>query len=294
VPAHRLGPPDERFGGSFDTLSPKQQALVQFIVQNPSFSSYATARELAERVGVDPSTVVRLAQVLGFKGYIHFRHSLRHLHQEEVSDGSRLQDGREIRPASPFVRQILSDLNNLKQLLGILDEEGLSWLARQIASARNVLVISSGSYSALATVLSHLCQGIGYPVRAELRAGSYLAPAISTLGPGDLVLGIDLWRASRDHLLCLQWAKKNGATTAVLTDTAFSPVVRVVDQAIIIPSEGNLFFQSLTSGLSIIYGLVAALWELDPERSARKLAETRELQHAQGLELAKGTLGQEP
>jgi len=291
--SHQVWPLAERFRDSFDTLSPKQQSLVQFIIQNPSFSSYATARELAERVGVDASTVVRLAQVLGFKGFAHFRHSLRHFYQDEMADSNRAEGRGKATHTSPFARQIISDLNNLKEALEILDEDDLWWLARQMVSARNVLVVSSGSYAALAMVLSHHCQAIGYPVRAELRGGPHVAPAVGTLGPGDLALGIDLWRASRDHVLALRWAKKNGATTAAITDTVFSPIVKVADRVVIIPSEGNLFFQSLTPGMSVIHGLVTAIWELDPERAARKLAETREFHRDQGLELDERAAGRE-
>ncbi len=283
VSSRGVQPLFERFRDSFDSLSPKQQDLVQYIIQNPSFSSYATARELGARVGADASTVVRLAQTLGFKGYSHFRHSLRHFYQDEMAPPDRQDKG--LVPSSPFARQIVSDLRNLREALEILDEEGLQWLASKIATARHVLVLSAGSYSALATVLSHLCAAIGYPVRAETRGGPYVAPAVTTLVPEDFLLVIGLWRAARDQVLALEWAKANGIPNAALTDTVFSPIARIAERAIIIPSEGNLFFQSLVPGLSVVYGLVSALWELDPERGERKLKETRQFHKDQGLEL---------
>jgi len=273
----------ERLLDSYDSLSPKQQALVQYIAQNPSFSSYATARELGERVGADASTVVRLAQVLGFKGFTHFRHNLRHYYQDEMADPS-LRGDAGLPSAGPFSRQIVSDLRNLRGALDIIDEEGCGWLASRMACARSVLVVSTGSYSALALVLSHLSQAIGYAVRAETRGGPHLAPAVVTLGPDDFLLVIDFWRAARFNVLALEWAKKAHVPSGAITDTVFSPVARLADRAVIVPSEGNLFFQSLVPGLSVVYGLVTALWEADPARAERKLRETRDFHNEQGLQ----------
>src|SRR5438874_1508103 len=59
-------------------LTPKGRKLAHFIAVNPRYVAFAAASEVAERTGVNPATVVRLGQALGFSGWtefqLHFRH----------------------------------------------------------------------------------------------------------------------------------------------------------------------------------------------------------------------------
>ena len=66
VVAARPQPPAN---GHEPKLSPRQQTLIAYIEHNPKFAAFNTASELAHRVGVHPATVVRLAQMLGYRGF---------------------------------------------------------------------------------------------------------------------------------------------------------------------------------------------------------------------------------
>jgi DNA-binding MurR/RpiR family transcriptional regulator len=59
-------------------LSRKQRAVVTYIEHNPKFAAFATAAELGSRAGVHPSTVVRLSQLLGYRGFPEFQEEIRH------------------------------------------------------------------------------------------------------------------------------------------------------------------------------------------------------------------------
>lgn len=66
-----------RIEAQLEALSRKQRAVAEYILQNPTMVLFATATDVAQRVGVDPATVVRFTQRLGFHGYPDFQDSLR-------------------------------------------------------------------------------------------------------------------------------------------------------------------------------------------------------------------------
>ncbi len=57
----------------FTELSPRLQQAARFIVDNPQLVALRSMRAVASRAHVDPSTMVRLAQDLGFDGYEQLR-----------------------------------------------------------------------------------------------------------------------------------------------------------------------------------------------------------------------------
>jgi transposase len=68
-------------------LGPQAERVAHVLVRAPQFASYASAREVAERAGVNVSTVVRTAQQLGFDGWPQLREELRARYLASVSSG---------------------------------------------------------------------------------------------------------------------------------------------------------------------------------------------------------------
>ena len=59
----------ERIRKYYDALTPGFRKLADFIMQNTLDAAFLTASELARRVDVDPATVVRFSQEIGYSGY---------------------------------------------------------------------------------------------------------------------------------------------------------------------------------------------------------------------------------
>jgi DNA-binding MurR/RpiR family transcriptional regulator len=62
----------------------------------------------------------------------------------------------------------------------------------------------------------------------------------------------------------VRWAGKRGIKTVAITDSSVSPVAQAATHRVIVPTEGMLFFQSVTASLTVIYGLVASMWKRAP------------------------------
>jgi DNA-binding MurR/RpiR family transcriptional regulator len=244
--------------GDYDQLSPKQQLLARVIAENPSFAAFATASRLAKRAGTSTATVIRFAQALGFAGYEEFQQNIRHdylrtLRPLEVLQ-TRNQNGR-----NTFEAQLYQDIENLRLTLHSLHTDLLSGIAQRIHSARQTVIISSGSYSSMALVLGHHLRFMGYQALVEDRGGPHLTAAIAPLANDDLVIGISFWKGSREIVQAVEWASSRDIPTAAFTDTVYSPLAKAADICAVLPTEGVSFFQSMVAPMSIAYGIVAHL-----------------------------------
>jgi DNA-binding MurR/RpiR family transcriptional regulator len=223
----------------FDKLSPKHQKVARFMAENPAFATFATAAELGERAGVSAATVVRFAQALGFNGYSELQQNARHGYLRTL----RPLEAFETRTANrrdAFEAELYQDIENLRRTVHSLHYDQLADVARRIRVARQTVIIASGSYSAIALVLGHHLQFMGYRATVEDR-------------------GVTFWKGIREIVKAVGWAHSRGIPTIAITDTVYSPIAKSADVTIALPTEGVSFFQSMVAPMSVVHGLVAQL-----------------------------------
>jgi DNA-binding MurR/RpiR family transcriptional regulator len=257
------------------TLTRKGTQIAQFLATNPRYASFASASDLAEKLEVNVATVVRFAQSLDFSGWpefqLHFRH--RYLGTLLPADlGSRASS-----PQSAVEASLERDVRNLTAALSSVDGRTVDEVAERIATAQQSLVISSGSYMHIGGILAHLATFMGYNVRLEPHGGPHLVADFAALRPGDCLIAISFWRLNKQVVLATQHARRRGISTVAITDSAFSPLAKSADIALIVPTESGSFFQSLTAPLSVVYGIVDRLRELGGARVEETIAETQKL-----------------
>jgi DNA-binding MurR/RpiR family transcriptional regulator len=260
------------------TLTRKGTQIAQFLATNPRYASFASASDLAEKLDVNVATVVRFAQSLDFSGWpefqLHFRHRyLGTLLPADLGSGSR----RPSSPQSAVAASLERDVRNLTAALSSVDGRTVDEVAERIATAQQSLVISSGSYMHIGGILAHLATFMGYNVRLEAHGGPHLVADFASLRPGDCLIAISFWRLNKQVVLATQHARRRGIATVAITDSAFSPLAKSADIALIVPTESGSFFQSLTAPLSVVYGIVDRLRELGGARVEETIAETQKL-----------------
>lgn len=253
-------------------FTPKGRQVIDFIAANPELASFSPASRLAQEVQVNVATVVRAAQALGFSGWPEFQLNLRHryLGTLRLAEVTRRQETKG--PRSPAEEAFHRDIANLHGALGSVDANQVRAVAETIAEAPRTLIISSGSYGAVAHVLSHHASFMGFNITSELRGGPHVVSAVSPLRPGDCLVAISFWRLVREIVVATRHCRDQNVRTVAITDSAFSPLAGVADYPLVVPSESISFFQSATAAMSLTYGLLAELKEIGGQRVDRLIA----------------------
>jgi DNA-binding MurR/RpiR family transcriptional regulator len=240
-------------------LSRKQRAIVSCIEHSPKFASFATASDLARRVGVNPGTVVRLAQMLGYPGFPEFQDVIRHRYLSSLDAVAIMHAHAAELQGDIVLASIDQDIRNLSATRGVIDRDAVRTVARLVLDARSVLMIGTGSHGGIAIIFAHLGRFMGLPVEAEIRGGVTLAARLAALQPGDLVIGASAWWVVTETREALSVARERGATTVAIVDNRASALARVAHHVIVCRTESVSFFQSMTGPLAVLNALIAEI-----------------------------------
>jgi DNA-binding MurR/RpiR family transcriptional regulator len=67
-----------RIKSFFSSMSAAQRKIADYVIANSEKIPNFTVTQLAQKTGVDPASITRFCQFLGFKGYSDFRYSISH------------------------------------------------------------------------------------------------------------------------------------------------------------------------------------------------------------------------
>jgi len=271
MPANRTSKKPSSSGSSLAEklreLSPKRQEIVRPVLENPRAYVLLSVRALADRLGTDPATTVRIVRGLGFETYKDFQ---RHLHDLSVAyatslDTMKAAEHEGTGPAA-FVRAALHrDMENLHALNNSLDAEKICALAKRIYEAPKILLLGGDAATSLVHHLEYHLTMIGLPVLSATTAGR-VSHVVRTVGRRDLAIGISFRRGLRQTVEGLQTAKKNGAFAVGITDTFVSPLARIADECFIASVETPSFGASYVAPMALIDAIVSAVGNLKPRR----------------------------
>ncbi len=248
-------------------LNPKRQEIIRPVLENPRAFVLLSVRALAERLGTDPATTVRIVQGLGFETYKDFQ---RHLHDLSVAYATSLDTMKEAEregkgPTALIRASLQRDMQNLQALGNSLDAAKIAALARRLYQAPKILLLGGDAATSLVHHLEYHLTMIGLPVLSATSAGR-ISHVVRNVSRKDLVIGISFRRGLRQTVEGLQTAKHNGAFTVAITDTFVSPLARAGDECFIASVETPSFGASYVAPMALIDTMVAAVGNLNRRR----------------------------
>ncbi len=267
-----------RIRGTYDSLRTAEQRVADFILKYPDDLIYLTVTELAEKTNTSESTVVRLCQKIGYKGYQEFKIMLA---RDLVEPSSAIYEQIDPKDTLEQIKTKVFQANAqaLQDTIEVLQDAELERAVAAIAHARKVDVYGVGGSASIAIDAYHKLLKLGIPAVA-LSDGDMMAMSASLLGEGDVVLAISHTGASRDVTDALGRARGNGATTICITHRSTSPITKVADIRLYTAAKETAFrsdaMSSRIAQLSIIDTLYVGIALSDHDRSLEMVKKTRE------------------
>jgi|SRR5580658_1625277 DNA-binding MurR/RpiR family transcriptional regulator len=267
-----------RLQGAYSGLRAAEQRVADFILRHPDELIYLTVTELAERTNTSESTVVRLCQKIGYKGYQEFKIVLaRDLVEPTTEIYAEIEPDDDLSTVKSKVFQ--ANAQALRDTIEVLDDAELSKAVDALAVAARVDLYGVGGSGPLAQDAYHKFLKLG--IRAiALSDGDLMAMSSALLGPGDVALGISHTGASRDVTDALGRAKTNGATTICITHRSTSPITKVADIRLVTAAKQTAFRSDASSSriaqLTIIDTLYVGVAHKAHDRSLKTIEKTRE------------------
>lgn len=251
----------------FEHFSKRLQQVARYILDSQSEIAFSTVAEIAKHAGVHPSSLIRLANALGFNGFSDMQKLFKAKLVEE-------QNNYQQRIESVQSDASLDQLDASKALLGQVCEANhlaIAALPQSIDSddlerARNLLqhakvihVQGVRRSFPVATYLSYLLSNMQLPVHLIDGMGGMGLQQQSLLGEGDTVVAISFYPYANETAELLQQAKSKGCSVIAFTDSTVSPLAKVADVCFCVKEAEVHAFRSLNATLCLVQALAMSL-----------------------------------
>lgn len=216
-----------RIRSQLPTLNESELRVALYVLHAPEQVIRQSMAQVAQECNLSDTTVLRFARSVGFRGYTDLK--LR-LAQDLARPGQIIhQDVLETDDAATIARKVFtSNIKAIEDTLQVMDMHALNQAVELLQNARRILIIGVGTSGPIVQEAYNRFFRLGLNCRAY--TDSYLQVMDAALvESGDVVIAISQTGASTDPVITLEVAKKNGASTIVLTGNAKSPLTEYAD-----------------------------------------------------------------
>ncbi len=229
------------------------QQVAAFVLENPGEIALGTASSIASRAEVQASTLVRFAQMLGFRGFSElqtvFRDHLRdrwpdytkrvtelHKRDHESSDPAHLLGG--------FADSAASSIANLRQSVQRSDLERAFSL---LGAAQTIYLVGQKRAYSVAHYLAYAFAQLKIGVVLIDSVGGLGASQFSNAGKKDAMIAISFAPYSALTVEFAQLGRNNSTPLVVITDSPLSPLAGIADVRFEIVESSFGSFRSLAA-----------------------------------------------
>ncbi|GEK12487.1 SIS domain-containing protein [Aliivibrio fischeri] len=223
----------EKIQNQRSNLSSNGIKILDFILDDPASISSYSSQALAAKVGVSQSSIVKLTQRLGFKGFTAFKLAI-------IEDLGRKQAILE--PERPIHNKINSDDSSLTIAQKLVQEKTHALIATTNAinfsefelittllnQAQRIQIVGIGGSALTAKDLAFKLLKIGMTALTEQDSHVQIATA-NTLTKQDVQIVISYSGSRKEILMAAQTAMDKGAAVIALTSTKKSPLRKLAN-----------------------------------------------------------------
>ncbi|MFO1120704.1 MAG: MurR/RpiR family transcriptional regulator [Hyphomicrobiales bacterium] len=241
--------------------------IAGFALEHPDEIAFGTVSSIAEQAEVQPSTLVRFSQALGYQGFSEMQEVFRaRLRDRILNYDERIAQLRQNAAASSKPNAVFHGFGDAaeRSIAGLrerLDPKALDLAVEMLARASTIYLVGLRRSFPVASYMAY-----GF---AKLGVKSVLADAVGGLGaeqiafatPRDAVLAISFTPYASETVALAQAAKAKSVPLVSITDSPFSPLAQIADLWIEVVETHFEGFRSLSATLVLAMTLTVAVAE---------------------------------
>lgn len=248
-------------------LTKKESLIAEFVLDNFTEACFLTSTDIANRVGVSNSSVIRFTRSLGFEGFMDFQKAMRSnytkaqrvessidIPAERLKRSMEQGDGGNI--VETHLANVMDNIGTIltKNAMAIFDQAGES-----IIRSSSKFIVSSRANSGVGAMmllwLKHMLPNVFLCSDPAINVIDH----ISDICAEDCLILISFPRYSQMDLLAAQMAFDAGAKIILITDKATSPIARLATILFTVNVDSNTFFNSYASVICLAEALCACI-----------------------------------
>ena len=249
-------------------LPKRLQQVANFAMSNPDEIAFGTAASIAERAQVQPSTLVRFSQAIGYRGFSELQEVFRERLRDRPSNYTqRLEQLRENAGSSSSVATLLEGFcraagRSLEVLRDRIELSQIDAAAARLAAAETIYLIAQRRAFPISAYLSYAFGQLGVKNVLIGSAAGTDAETLSFASERDAAIAISFTPYAPTTLTHVRQVGARGAPVIAITDSPFSPLVSVSTLWFEVVEADYEGFRSLSATMALAMTLTVAVAEL--------------------------------
>jgi DNA-binding MurR/RpiR family transcriptional regulator len=272
-PAMSLSEAPRDFEGLRNLIMERSQSLPKRLTQvavyaldNPDEVAFGTAASVAEAADVQPSTLVRFAQSLGFQGFSDLQNVFRsRLRERVLTYEERLSqlrsDSKAHKAAMLFQGFAEAAEKSIEDLRNRVDGERLEQAIKMLAKADRIYLVGLRRSFPITSYMAYAFGKLGIKNQLIGATGGLAAEEVGFATAQDAVLAVSFTPYAAETLRLTQAAAARGVPVVAITDSAFSPLVPVAKIWFEVTEWHFEGFRSLSATLVLAMSLTVGVAE---------------------------------
>jgi DNA-binding MurR/RpiR family transcriptional regulator len=239
--------------------------VATYALDHPDEIAFGTAASVAQESGVQPSTLVRFSQALGYEGFSDLQEVFRARLRDRVpSYEERLRQLREHGIGASKTGLLLEGFaeaaeRSVSDFRLKIDHKALDAAVEILAKAETIYLVGLRRSFPITSYMAYAMGKLG--VRNTLVDGvaGLAAEQMGFISPRDAVLAISFTPYASETVSLVQAARGRRAKIVSITDSVFSPIAPIADAFVEIVEADFEGFRSLAATLALAMTLTVAV-----------------------------------
>ncbi|KPA87926.1 MULTISPECIES: MurR/RpiR family transcriptional regulator [Pseudomonas] len=245
-------------------LGSSSTRVLTSLIESPQRAAVSSISELAEQLGVNASTLSRLARRLGYSGFS----KLQDVFRRELTEGksfysdqaSRLVVGHDDSGAlSQLARLGRQESANIASMVEQVDPETFGQVVARLSTARRVRIHGMRQFNSLALFMSYGLGMLRPDVSTLDSSRQGVADALAQMDAGDVLVVASCFPYTPSVLATAEVAARHGIDVIALTDSASSPLAKSALHSFYVPNHSLFFSNSMCAFMLLAQGLLSAV-----------------------------------
>lgn len=252
----------ETIAAAYPRLSPQLQRLSRFALEKPHDLALGTVAAVAQANEVQPSSMIRFANALGFDGFSQMQQVFQsHLVERSAPYRERIrqmQRGGQRGDAGVLPRFVGEAIGALQQLEEHVAPAKLSAAAKILAGAPQIHVLAQRRAFPVACYLAYALNQLELQAHLLDGLGGMLGEFTHTIRAGDVLLVASFRDYTPAVVETALACRARGVSVIAVTDSALSPLKPAADVCFELGDDSTRPFRSLVAPLCLAQALVVS------------------------------------
>lgn len=261
----------------FDSFTHSQKLTANYLTDHMTEFAFSTLENLAEKIDVSTTTVIRFSRALGYKGFSEMQRDIQAELKQKESLPGRLADMPPISDNHLLRESFENDIKNIRKTLEVQRDEDLKKAVEIISGAKNIYVLGMRSSFAVAHYMASQLGEIKKHVNLIQSIGMIYPEEIVGAGEGDVCIAYLFPRYSKVAATMITWLREHGAKVVLITSMNYGAVSGYGDVILPCAISSVTYKNSFAAPLCLTNYMIAALAKQNYEEAKDVLSRTESI-----------------